>query len=566
VTLRRATFAVLVWSIATAFLRLGAAPVYNNNEAREGVYVRAMLETGDWILPQTPNHVENGETIPDKPPLFHWISASVAWLRTAIATRSIPTRKAVSLGFDEWALRFPSAICGILMVMAIAVRGRRIVGERAALLAALTLVVTAQYVRQSQYGRVDMTMAAFVTLAILLLGEALLDGSATALVGAAAASGLATLAKGPVGLALPVVVGVTWIAIDCVPRRSLRSVIGLPWVTAGVVWLAIVVPWYVAAYEHAGMAFLRSQLVVENFRQYTGADDSMPWSYYVHPWSYMSFPWNAVGVIGVAVAWRARDRRAMFCATWWVVLLAFFQLSAYKRAHYLLPALPAGALMCGYCLDTLFPVAAESGMSPAALRRLWRVAVATSVVAAGLGAWILPAKGVLPAVVSLTALDGALAGLGLAAAAVALVPLVRSVRGQRWWPAFVSFWVLEAALFQGVVVTGQIAIARRCSPTSVIARLLDGLAPDAKLTLIGIGDDSTLPLLLYFPDPSRLVVVPEGSRLPRSFPPGRYVFGPKRWADVVRDEKGSSAGWHVDWTDDFGERNQPTRIVFVERS
>src|SRR5438046_1213231 len=97
---------------------------------------RSDLEIGGGPLELA--HVENGEPIPDRPPLFHWISASVAWLRTTIATRSIPTRTAVSRGFDEWTLRFPSAICGVLMVMAIAVPGRRIVGERAALLAAAT--------------------------------------------------------------------------------------------------------------------------------------------------------------------------------------------------------------------------------------------------------------------------------------------------------------------------------------------------------------------------------------------------------------------------------------------
>src|SRR5207253_6187841 len=119
---------------------------------------------------------------------------------------SIPTGAVASRRFDEWALRFPSVFGGVVMVMAIAIRGRRIIGERGAVLAAASLLVSAQYVRQSQYGRVDMMMAAFVTVAVLFLGKALLDGSSPALLGAAAASGLAVLAKGPVGLALPMLV------------------------------------------------------------------------------------------------------------------------------------------------------------------------------------------------------------------------------------------------------------------------------------------------------------------------------------------------------------------------
>ena len=52
--------ALALWAALTIFSRLGGAPVYIINEGREGVYVRAMLDTGDWILPSVPNHVECG--------------------------------------------------------------------------------------------------------------------------------------------------------------------------------------------------------------------------------------------------------------------------------------------------------------------------------------------------------------------------------------------------------------------------------------------------------------------------------------------------------------------------
>src|SRR5207247_859877 len=78
--------ALALWAALTIFSRLGGAPVYIINEGREGVYVRAMLDTGDWILPSVPNHVECGETIPDKPPLFHWIAGAATGVRGALAS------------------------------------------------------------------------------------------------------------------------------------------------------------------------------------------------------------------------------------------------------------------------------------------------------------------------------------------------------------------------------------------------------------------------------------------------------------------------------------------------
>ena len=551
--------------MATGFLRLGTAPVYIDNEAREGVYVRAMLDTGEWILPQVPNHVENDEIVPDKPPLFHWISASVAWVRTALTTRAIPTGSEASRRFDEWVLRFPSVVCGVLMVMSIVVRGRRILGDRAALLAGMSLLMSVQYIQQSQYGRVDMTMAAFVTLSLLLLGEALLDGSGRALLGAAVASGLAVLGKGPIGLALPVLAGTAWIAIDGACRRSLRGAADLPWGWALLVWAAIVLPWYLGAYAHGGTPFVRSQLVSENFDQYVGNNGSMRWAYYLRPWLYGSWPWNVLAVLGVGLAWRARDRRAIFCSTWWLVFLGFFELSAYKRGAYLLPALPAGATMCGYFLDTVLP--SDGGhlrdAGAALLRHGWIPALA--VAAAGFGGSIVSLPPVMGRIgVRLSVLDGGLCGLGFFVAIVSLGTLIRAVRARRWWVVFASLWLCEAGLFHGVIATAAIASAARCSPKPVIARVLADLPTGATLTVSGLGNDPSLPVLLYFPDQAHIIVVPSGRGLPTFFAAGYYLFSPHEWAKITGAPVGSLGTWKVLWADQVGERNSPVPVIFVE--
>jgi len=77
--------ALILWATLACFNRLGEPPVYTANEAREGVYVRSMLASGDFVAPAVANHLENGETVPDKPPLFHWIAAAATWAR-ALAT------------------------------------------------------------------------------------------------------------------------------------------------------------------------------------------------------------------------------------------------------------------------------------------------------------------------------------------------------------------------------------------------------------------------------------------------------------------------------------------------
>jgi len=156
---------LLAWAIGTCFVGLGAGPVFTDNEAREGIYVRAMFDTGDFVLPRVPNHVENGEIFPDKPPLFHWISALATAARSALTTGRVPPE--LSRQYDEWTLRFPSALCGVLTVMSVALLGAALVGERAALLAALAPITSWGLVEQARYGRVDMALTCGVTTSVL---------------------------------------------------------------------------------------------------------------------------------------------------------------------------------------------------------------------------------------------------------------------------------------------------------------------------------------------------------------------------------------------------------------
>src|SRR5256885_16610980 len=67
-----AAAALVALAVVLAALPIGS-DVYEGGEAREGLVVREMLRTGDWILP-----LWNGSIVPSKPPLFHWLAAGAA--------------------------------------------------------------------------------------------------------------------------------------------------------------------------------------------------------------------------------------------------------------------------------------------------------------------------------------------------------------------------------------------------------------------------------------------------------------------------------------------------------
>src|SRR5712692_9513069 len=55
------------------FWDLGHAPFFDKQEPREALVVWEINHSGNWILP-----LRNGNEIPSKPPLYHWLAALVS--------------------------------------------------------------------------------------------------------------------------------------------------------------------------------------------------------------------------------------------------------------------------------------------------------------------------------------------------------------------------------------------------------------------------------------------------------------------------------------------------------
>ena len=87
------------------FFALGELPFFTRGEPREGLVVWEMYSSGNWILPAV-----NGDYIPFKPPLFHWLALLVSFFFGRV---------------DEFTLRFPSALlatAGVLLTCRVATR------------------------------------------------------------------------------------------------------------------------------------------------------------------------------------------------------------------------------------------------------------------------------------------------------------------------------------------------------------------------------------------------------------------------------------------------------------
>src|SRR5437867_1141217 len=317
-----AAAALVALTVVLAALPIGS-DVYEGGEAREGLVVREMLRTGDWILP-----LWNGSVVPSKPPLFHWLAAGAAALSGA--------------GVTEHTLRAPSIALAGLVVLLVFLAGRAWGGGKVAFMAALVLATTPQFLNEAGDGRVDMTLTTAITGAQLAFVHALGGGGGPTRLVLALCLALAMLAKGPVG---PGLVGLTALVSALTNRRlgpALRLVRPLP----VLVFLAVAGGWYGLAYHHRGMDFVAKQIVSENGEALLGSS-RFPYRsplFYLAPLVLAGLPWTLVLPWALARGWRSGDLARRHAVVWAAVVLVFFSLAPLKRAAYLLPLRPALAL------------------------------------------------------------------------------------------------------------------------------------------------------------------------------------------------------------------------------
>jgi 4-amino-4-deoxy-L-arabinose transferase-like glycosyltransferase len=251
-------------------------------------------------------------------------------------------------GVTERAARLPSALAGVAGLAIVLRVGARLVGARAAAFGAALLATTYSYAHLARRAQFDVLLTAFEWLALLAFvrlerGEGSRRGSVAMF---HAALGLAVLTKGPVGLLLPCL----GIAILLARERRLAALRPLlaPWglllsLGPGLAWIA-------AAAALAPPEFL-GEAVGTNLlgRFFAGTSHERPFYYFFYQLPVEFLPWTlALPVVWLAArhapaAEQAAGRR--FLWTWVVVNFVFFSLSSGKRGLYLVPTLPALALL-----------------------------------------------------------------------------------------------------------------------------------------------------------------------------------------------------------------------------
>jgi 4-amino-4-deoxy-L-arabinose transferase-like glycosyltransferase len=273
-----------------------------------------MAESNDYVVP----HLD-GLPYVDKPIVY--FAAEAAAMEV--------------LGPTELAARLPAYLFTLATALVVFWFARRLWGIDEACVAAivfLSMPLTVAFARTVIF---DSALTFFIVAAIVAFYVAIEDGGRAPVV-AWLAMGLGVLTKGPIALALPLLVAIPY-AIWRKRFRALWSIWGL------IAFIAVIAPW-VAAMQHAIPDFLQYVLVTETAQRLTTGALKRTGP----PWYFLPY------LIGGALPWsialirkprpEARGPRP-YLWIWLLVPLIFFSLSQSKRPQYILPLMPAIALL-----------------------------------------------------------------------------------------------------------------------------------------------------------------------------------------------------------------------------
>jgi 4-amino-4-deoxy-L-arabinose transferase-like glycosyltransferase len=304
--------AVVVIAIA---LHLGGPPLLDADEGRNAEVAREMAETNDYVMPRL-----NGLPYLDKPVVY--FAAEGALMEV--------------LGPTELAARLPAYLFTLATAAVLFWFARRIgVDPYVAAIVFLAMPLTIAFARTVIF---DSALMFFVVVALTAFHRAIEERSSRWSLLAWAAMGLAMITKGPVTFILVLFV--------VIPYAWRRKALGVLFPLLGiVVFAAVIAPW-VWGVSQVVPEFLRYIVVTETAErmatkalQRTGP----PW-YFVPYLIGGALPWSIVALFSWR-AFRRRDDALLFILLWLVVPFVFFSISQSKRPQYILPLMPAVALL-----------------------------------------------------------------------------------------------------------------------------------------------------------------------------------------------------------------------------
>jgi 4-amino-4-deoxy-L-arabinose transferase-like glycosyltransferase len=302
---------------------------------------REMVLGHDWVT----LHINDGVRYLEKAPLMYW-SVAGSYL---------------AFGIHDWSSRLPLILGILALLLGTYFLGCRACSERGGFYSAVVLGTSLGPYLFTRFLIPDTLVALWLTLSLLFFVRSLDENppSRWTCWGLAASCALNVLTKGLIGLVFPAVVIVFYLLLT----GNLRHLLRLRLISSSAVFFLIAAPWHILAAirnpdQGSVRGFLWFYFVNEHFLRYL--NKRVPRDYDTVPllvfWGLLLvwlLPWFVFlppSLKNIPLRWRSRlDREAstnLLFLLWALVIMAFFSFST-RQEYYMIPALPAVALLIG---------------------------------------------------------------------------------------------------------------------------------------------------------------------------------------------------------------------------
>jgi 4-amino-4-deoxy-L-arabinose transferase-like glycosyltransferase len=339
---------------------LGSYGIIDPSDGYYSEAAREMVTIGNYLTPHL-----NYAPFFEKPILIYWlISASYKMF-----------------GISEWAARLPSALSSVGLVALTFAFSRQFVRRRIAVMAALILLTSPLLLVVGHMSLTDAPLAFLTWIAFAGFFVGLNNKSTVAICLAYVGLGLAILCKGPIALLFVAMNFIAYVAVTAKDPKAKKTWLDLVkqikplW--GLVILLAIALPWYLTESIATNGAFFQEFFIRQNIGRALGVVNHKAAIWFYLPVLVAGFfPWTMMLAYlrgCVKESWLNRlkpseqDKLTLFTSIAALIMFVFFSVVSAKMATYLLPVIPALAIVAASGFDTIIVRQKEKLLSLSAI-------------------------------------------------------------------------------------------------------------------------------------------------------------------------------------------------------
>lgn len=277
---------------------------------------------------------ELGNNYLDKPPLLFWITSIFFNI----------------FGAGNLSYRLTALFATVIAGLSTYFFAKKYYGKDSAYMASLILVSSQAYFLTNSDLRTDSLLVSFVILAVLQISEYLEKNKSINFILAFVAIGFAMLAKGPLGLVVPIIAVFGYSVLN----RNFSWMLSWKWLLGILIVMLMLLPMSIGLYQQFGWDGIYFYFWLQSFGRITGENT---WSnnpdtfFLVHSFLWSFLPWTLFIIFAfikqtkLLIKSKFRDNNDGY--TYFAFLIPFFilSLSKYQLPHYIYVVLPFAAIL-----------------------------------------------------------------------------------------------------------------------------------------------------------------------------------------------------------------------------